>query len=136
MVDITIDAILENLDDVQAMIEEQSETIDAPMKSVIQLQLAVEEAFVNIARYAYAPSVGKVRISCGCDADTGEMTVTFCDEGVAFNPLSRDEPDLTSSAEERPIGGLGIHLIKKNTDSVEYSRDGDRNVLKLIKKMR
>ncbi len=135
MAELTVTAALEHLDEVQAMVESEAESIGAPMRSVIQLQLAVEEAFVNVIRYAYSPSTGEVRVSCVTDPSSGTMRVTLCDRGVPFDPLSREAPDITLSAEERPIGGLGIHLIRKNTDAQEYSRQGDRNVLTLTKRM-
>ncbi len=135
MAELTVTATLDNLDAIQAMVEAEAESIDSPMKSIVQLQLAVEEAFVNVSRYAYAPSTGMVRITCVSDQDSGTISVTLCDRGVPFDPLSREEPDITLSAEERPIGGLGIHLIRKNTDTQEYSREGDRNVLRFTKNM-
>ncbi len=132
---VTVEAILENLDTIQTMVETEAESMGASMGTIFQLQLAVEEAFVNVARYAYAPSTGVVRISCTSDPETGVMTITICDKGIPFDPLSKEEPDITLSAEERPIGGLGIHLIRKNTDTQEYSRQDDRNILTLTKMM-
>jgi len=96
-----------------------------------QIDLAVEEVFVNISHYSGAEEV--TIVCCFEDEGEGLLEVTFIDEGKPFNPLDRADPDITLSAEERKIGGLGIFLTKKFMDSVEYEFSEGKNNLKLIK---
>lgn len=103
-------------------------------RSVAQLELAVEEVFANISKYAYHP--GKGEVSVACELDEGmRLRIRFMDRGVPFDPLRRPDPDTTMPMEDRPIGGLGIFLVKRNVDSIEYSRTDGRNVLTIEKVM-
>lgn len=95
-----------------------------------RLELAVEEALVNICRYAYGPGAGEVRISCHT-ADPGEFVVEIGDWGVPFNALASPDPDVEAGIEERKIGGLGLLLMKRSVDRIEYERTGEKNVLRL-----
>ncbi len=100
-----------------------------------QIDLAVEEIFVNIAHYSGAD---QAEVLCGYHVSgdgSSQLTMIFKDEGKPFNPLEREDPDLTLSAEERKIGGLGIFLTKKFMDSVEYEFVDGKNVLRIIKKI-
>lgn len=100
-----------------------------------QIDLAVEEIFVNIAHYSGAD---QAEVLCGYHVSgdgSGQLTMIFKDGGKPFNPLEREDPDLTLSAEERKIGGLGIFLTKKFMDSVEYEFADEMNVLKITKKI-
>ena len=105
---------------------------DCPMKVQNQIKIAVDEIFSNIANYAYHPKVGgaAVRVIVGDD-----ISVEFEDSGIAYDPLSADSPDITLSAEEREIGGLGLFMVKNIMDSVEYRRDGDKNILTIKKRL-
>lgn len=107
--------------------------IGKPMKLLMQIDLAVEEIFVNIANYAYEDKIGKVWVECTLENDI--LTIIFEDEGKPFDPLKKDDPDVTASAEEREIGGLGIFLTKKLMDDVNYEYKNGRNVLTLVKKI-
>ena len=109
---------------------------DCPFGLLNKIDLAVEEIYINIAHYAYAPETGMVRIDCGLEP-RGEcgplLRVVFRDSGKPFDPLAREDPDITLSADERGIGGLGIFLTKRFMDSVSYEyRDGE-NVLTIEK---
>ena len=95
-----------------------------------QIDLAVEEIFVNIAHYS-----GSAEAVINCTFSDGFLEVIFNDEGKPFNPLERPDPDITQSAEERNIGGLGIFLTKKFMDSVEYNFVDGKNILKIRKKL-
>ncbi len=102
---------------------------------VNQIDLAVEEIFVNIAHYSgSADAVICADYHISGDG-SGTLTVIFKDWGKPFNPLAKEDPDLTLSAEERKIGGLGIFLTKKFMDSVEYEYTDGMNVLKISKKL-
>ena len=131
---LSIDAKTENLDKVLAFAEEQLAKADCPVKAQTQIGVAVEEIFVNIALYAYAPETGKADITFDVDKEKKEAVITFRDKGVAFNPLEKQDPDVTQSAEERQIGGLGIYIVKKTMDQVTYERVNDENVLTIVKK--
>ena len=99
-----------------------------------QIDLAVEEIFVNIAHYAYADGAGEVSVRCGFSS--GSISVVFEDDGTPFNPLARKDPDITLSAEERKIGGLGIFLTKKFMDDISYSHEDGKNKLSFSKKVK
>ena len=100
-----------------------------------QIDLAVEEIFINIAHYSGA---AEALVSCGYHISgdgSGTLRVAFKDGGKPFNPLARPDPDITLNAEERKIGGLGIYLTKKFMDSVEYEYVDEMNILKITKKI-
>ena len=126
-----IEAKLENIGAVLDFVDKQLE--NCPTKIRNQFGMAVDEIFSNIARYAYHPSVGgvTVRVSVG-----DVITIEFEDGGMEYNPLSADEPDITLPAEKREIGGLGIFIVKKIMDSMEYRRDGNKNILTIKKKLK
>ncbi len=130
MKELMIEAKNENLDAVLDFISGELEEAGCPMKLQTQVSVAVEEIFVNIAHYAYKPEVGgvKVRIAMGED-----ITIEFEDSGIPYDPLSAADPDITLPAEEREAGGLGILLVKKIMDKVEYRREGAKNIL-IVKK--
>ena len=98
--------------------------------------MAVEEIFVNIAHYAYAPGEGEAEIAALVEGDPAELVVEFRDSGVPYDPLAKPDPDVTLSAEERGIGGLGIYMVKKSMDDVQYRHEGGRNILTIRKRLR
>lgn len=126
---------VDELDRVIAFVDGALEGTGAPRRSVLQLELAVEEIFVNIASYAYRGDDGKVRVSCDVDGDAGTVTVTFRDSGPEFDPLAAPDPDTTLPAEDRRIGGLGIFLVKTNVDGMDYERRDGCNVLTIRKSL-
>ena len=132
---LTIKAKLENLDNVTEFVEAQLAQMDLPVKTQMQIDLAVEEIFVNIAHYAYTPEDGMAIIEVELTEDP-RVIITFIDSGKPFNPLSNEDPDITMSAEKRKIGGLGIFMIKKSTDSCSYERKDGYNILKMNKAIR
>ena len=130
---INIEAKTENLDKVLAFVEEQLDELDCPPAKSIQISVAVEEVFVNISNYAYSPSVGQAEIFFDHTDDSKEMIMTFTDSGVPFNPLEREDPDVTLPAEQRQIGGLGIFMVKKSMDDVKYEYKDGKNILTIRK---
>jgi sigma-B regulation protein RsbU (phosphoserine phosphatase) len=109
------------------------EEVGMDMAVAIQMNLAMEEAVVNVMSYAYpADTVGDVTIEAVTIADQLQFTITDC--GTPFDPTAKAEVDTTLSAEERPIGGLGIHLVRQLMDSITYERIDGKNVLTLRKK--
>ena len=128
---LTVDADNDNLDEVMGFVDSFLEEKGASMKTMMQVDLAVEEIFVNIANYAYGDVTGNAEISVS--ENGGEVSIVFKDSGVPYNPLEKEDPDITLSAEEREIGGLGVFLTKKNMDTVKYEfRDGF-NILTMTK---
>ena len=97
------------------------------------IQVAAEEIFVNIAHYAYAPEIGRATVRVEVSDNPVTVTITFIDQGQPFDPLTREDPDVTLSADERGIGGLGIFLSKKIMDDVTYEYTDGRNILTLKK---
>ena len=135
MADLTVDALVSNLDQVLAFVDGQLEMMDCSMKAQMQIDVAVEEIYVNIANYAYAPETGKAYISVRPDPENASVTIEFRDNGIPFDPLAKADPDVTLSAEERKIGGLGIYMVKKSMDAMEYSRKDGQNILTITKKL-
>jgi anti-sigma regulatory factor (Ser/Thr protein kinase) len=125
---ITVQASTDSLDEVLAFVETVAE--DMPFKLQNQLAIAVEEVFVNIANYAYEAG-GEAVITA--ESDDEKLVLTFEDKGTPYNPLEKDDPDVEASAEEREIGGLGIFMIKKLTDGIEYDFSDGKNILKISK---
>ena len=132
MDEIRLGAKLENLDQALAFVDERLEAAGCPPKAQMQIDVAVEEMFVNIAQYAYAPGVGDAVIRM--EVEDGYAVVTLKDWGVPFDPLAKEDPDVTLPAEERRIGGLGIFMVKKSMDDVRYTFENGQNIL-TIKKM-
>ena len=127
---LTIEAKTDNLDSVLNFINEELEAVDYPIKLQMQVSIAVEEIFINIACYAYSPEVGNVAI---CIAVKDEIFVEFMDKGKSYNPLETDNPDINLDIDERPIGGLGVFMAKQMMDTVEYRREDDKNILTMKK---
>ena len=101
---------------------------------VMQMNLAIEEAVVNVMSYAYpVGTVGNVNIEA--QADDERLKFTIVDNGIPFDPTAKAEVDITLGVEERPIGGLGIHLVRQLMDSINYERIDGKNVLTLRKKI-
>ena len=133
MRELTIDAKVELLDQVLAFLDETLEALDCPMKAQMQLDVAVEELFVNIASYAYAPGTGAATLRIEEETDPLAVEITFIDSGTPYNPLMKPDPDVTLSAEERQIGGLGIYMVKKSMDGMTYEYRDGQNILKIRK---
>ena len=133
MKELTVDAAVENIEVVTDFVNEELEKLDCPVKARRQIDVAIDELFGNIARYAYSPDVGKATVRFSVEENPLEVTITFIDNGITFNPLEKSNPDTHLSAEERPIGGLGIFLVKKSMDLVEYEYKNGQNILKIKK---
>ena len=130
---LTVKASNESLPEVIAFLDEFLESVDCPVGDIMKLELVTEEIFVNIANYAYDESEGNAEITAGFDGSS--VSLTFIDSGRQYNPLEKDDPDITLSAEDRQIGGLGIFLVKKNTDEAEYEYKDGKNIFTVKKKI-
>ena len=133
MKEIDILAKIENLDIVTDFVNEQLEAAGCPMKILMQIDLAVEEIFVNIANYAYSPEEGPATVRVQTDSEKSTVDITFIDHGVPYDPLAKQDPDVTLSAEQRAIGGLGIFMVKKSMDDVTYEYRDGHNILTIKK---
>ena len=100
-----------------------------------KIRLSVEEVVENVVRYAYEDGAGEMEVSVNTEDNNPMLTITVVDQGVPFNPLDKPDPDITLSAEERQIGGLGIFLCKKMMDEVTYHYEGSSNILTMKKKV-
>ena len=132
MSEITLSATDENLDAVIDFLSGELEALDCPMRTITQVAVAAEEIYVNVAHYAYAPNVGDVTVRF--DGQPGEARITFVDSGVPYDPLAKPDPDVTLTAEERGIGGLGIFMVKKSMDEVFYSGADGKNAFTMVKR--
>jgi anti-sigma regulatory factor (Ser/Thr protein kinase) len=123
----------ENLDTVIDFVNEHLEGVECPMKIQMQIDVAVEEIFVNIANYAYGTGEGPATVRINVDNQNKIVDITFIDNGVPYDPLAKEDPDITLSAQERQIGGLGIFMVKKSMDDVTYEYRDGHNILTLKK---
>ena len=133
--ELEVDADTEKLGDVLDFIRAHLEEAGCSPRAEMQLTVAAEEIFVNIARYAYAPEKGSAAVRVEVGEDPVSVTITFMDHGRPYDPLSRRDPDVSLSAEEREIGGLGVFITKKVTDEVAYEYRDGRNILTLRKNL-
>ncbi|MCR5154187.1 MAG: ATP-binding protein, partial [Lachnospiraceae bacterium] len=125
MKELNIEATVDNIPTVTDFVDEELESFDCPMKAMTQINIAIDELFGNIANYAYNPEVGPATVRVEVKDNPPAVYITFIDNGVPYDPLKKEDPDVTLSAEERQIGGLGIYMVKKTMDSIDYSyKDG------------
>lgn len=125
----------EAVPEVIAFVEAELEKADCPMKAQTAICVAIEEVFVNIAHYAYPNGAGSAEIAIGVDQASRIATFIISDAGVPFNPLEKPDPDITKTAEEREVGGLGIFIVKRTMDTVHYARVQNENRLTMTKKL-
>ena len=130
---ITVDALLENLQEVIDFATEKLEARECPMKASMQLELVIEEIFVNIASYAYHPEIGAATFCMEFEENPAAVVITFIDGGKPYNPLEKKDPDTTLDIDERDVGGLGIFLVKKNVDEISYEYADGKNILRMKK---
>lgn len=135
MKELTIDATVENIGKVTAFVDEQLEALGCPMKAQMQIDIAIDELFGNIAHYAYNPEVGPATVRVDVLQDPLSVVVTFIDNGIAYDPLAREDPDVALTAEEREIGGLGIYMVKKSMDEISYEYKDGQNILRIKKEI-
>ena len=135
MKELTIAAKVENIEAVTEFVGEELETMDCPMKAKMQINIAIDELFSNIAHYAYKPGEGDAVVRVEAEDDPRSVVITFIDEGKPYDPLTAAEPDTSLSAEERYIGGLGIYMVKKSMDDISYRYENGKNILSIRKKI-
>ncbi len=133
--ELTIEALAENLGAVTEFVDARLEQIECPLKIQMQIDVALEEIFINIANYAYQPDKGPATVRVDVSDEPITVTITFIDQGVPYDPLAKDDPDVSLPADQREIGGLGIFMTKKLMDDVIYEYKDGSNILRLIKKI-
>jgi anti-sigma regulatory factor (Ser/Thr protein kinase) len=133
MKELTVDATVENIHTVTAFVSEELEANECPVKTVMKVEIAIDEIFTNIASYAYKPGTGQATVGVEVLSEPKMAVVTFMDGGTPYNPLEKADPDVTLSASERPIGGLGIYMVKKSMDDVLYEYRDGKNILQIKK---
>ncbi|MBR6499640.1 MAG: ATP-binding protein [Clostridia bacterium] len=133
MEELTVDAKPEELDAVLAFVDRQLEAIECPLAAQMQIDMAVDEIFINIASYAYTPGTGTATIRLRTLTEPRAVEITFVDAGVPYNPLDQPDPDVTLPIDERPVGGLGIFMVKKSMDDIAYEYRDGLNILTLKK---
>ena len=131
----TFPAKTESLSDVLGFVDQILDSYGCPMKIQMAVCVAIEEVFVNVAHYAYGEGQGEMNLGIGFDEENRAITFRMTDQGIPFDPLQKPDPDITLSAEEREIGGLGIFIAKKTMDSISYAYENGENVLTMIKKL-
>ena len=129
----TVDATVDNLNKVLAFIDEQLEANNCPMRVMLEIDVAAEEIFVNVASYAYTSGVGSVAIEVNFEEHPKAVAIRFIDSGIPYNPLEKEDPDVTLPAEKRGIGGLGVFMVKKSMDEVTYEYKDGKNHLTIRK---
>ncbi|MCP4155276.1 MAG: ATP-binding protein [bacterium] len=134
MTKLKVPAKLENLEPMIGFIREGIEGLGFSKKENNQIHLVCEEILLNIIDYAYPGKSGEIEIKYKVDPSKKDVELEFSDLGIPFNPLSAPEPDVDAPVEDREIGGLGIFLVRKIMDEVIYKRDGNSNILRLIKR--
>lgn len=135
MHEMTIEATLENIPVVTDFVNEELEQIECPMKAQIQIDIAIDELFGNIAHYAYNPETGPATVRVEVKEDPMAVLITFMDQGIPYDPLKKEDPDVTLSLEERQVGGLGIYMVKKSMDEITYEYKDGQNILKIKKNL-
>ena len=133
MKELTIKATVENIDVVTDFVNEQLESFDCPMKAQMQIDIAIDELFGNIAHYAYNPEVGDATVRVEVNQQPLAVIITFIDKGVPYDPLKKADPDTTLAVEDRDIGGLGIYMVKKSMDEISYEYKDGQNILRILK---
>ena len=131
MTELVVDAKTENLEQVLDYVNGKLKAAGCLAKIQVQIDIAVEEIFVNIVHYAYQGAAGKARVRIQEEPEAVE--IIFKDEGIPYNPLKKKDPDVTLSAGDRPIGGLGIYMVKKSMDHVSYDYKDGQNIFRIQK---
>lgn len=131
--ELTVEATIENVGVVTDFVNEQLEHLGCPGRAKMQIDVAIDELFGNIAQYAYHPGAGAATVRVETQESPLSVIITFIDSGVPYDPLAKEDPDITLSIEERGIGGLGIFMVKKTMDAISYEYRDGQNILRIKK---
>ena len=133
MKELTVEAIVEQIETVTEFVNAELEKLDCPMKARIQLDIAIDEIVSNIAYYAYGEKMGTVTVRIEALQEENGVQLMFLDSGVPYDPLTRQDPDISAGIEEREEGGLGIFLVRKTMDDMKYEYKDGQNCLTIRK---
>lgn len=133
MKELTVAAVVDNLDRVTDFVNEQLEMMDCPMKLQMKIAVVIDEVFSNIAKYAYPEGCGDATILVESVNAPAGMRMTFIDRGLYYDPLQKEDPDITLGISERQVGGLGVLMIKKLMDDIRYEYKDGQNRLTIVK---
>ena len=128
-----IEARVKNLPAVTDFIGKSISCLKISQMELSQVLIVAEELFVNIASYAYKPGIGRVCLLTRVSRQENSIEITFIDSGVKYNPLEREDPDITLEATKRKQGGLGVFFVKKKMDKMTYSYEDGKNILTVKK---
>jgi anti-sigma regulatory factor (Ser/Thr protein kinase) len=131
--ELTLSAIPENVEKATDFVNAHLERYHCPSKERIQIDIAIDELFSNIARYAYNPEVGAATVRVETQENPMSVIITFIDKGVPYDPLKKSDPDVNAPLAEREEGGLGIYMVKKSMDEIAYSYKNGQNILSIKK---
>ena len=132
---VTMAAVPGNFAAAQEQVRSYLDSVPCSMRTLFELDMVVEEVFINVANYAYPDNAGMVSLDLSLDREQNFLYLTFRDSGVPYDPLRKQSPDLSAPAEKRPIGGLGIFLVQKYSDSLSYEYAEGENRLTIGKKL-
>ena len=136
MPEMTVEALFDQIGPVTDFVNAQLAELGCSEHVRIQVDVAIDEIFGNIARYAYQPRTGPATVHVHAEKDPLSVVITFRDRGMPYNPLSAEFNDTTHlPAKQRPIGGLGLFMVKKTMDDVSYSYQDGQNILTLRKRI-
>ena len=133
MKELVVEADVKNIPKITEFVDNELEARDCPIKAQMQIDVAIDELFSNIAYYAYGDEHGNATVQVDITDDPLAVEITFIDNGVPYDPLAKEDPDVTLSAEDRPIGGLGIFIVKKSMDAIAYEYKDGKNILSIKK---
>lgn len=131
MAELTVEAKLENLDVVISFLTSTLKSYNICKKNINKIELVCEEVVVNIMKYAYSKSKGSLTLIIDYESKAKNLFIQIIDSGIPFNPLLMEEPDVAMPLEDRKIGGMGIFIIRKTMDEVDYERINGKNVLNM-----
>ena len=134
MKELTLPAATENIEKAVEFVNSQLEAAGCPPKVTVQIDIAIDELFGNIAHYAYGKDTGEATVRVEVTEEQS-VIITFIDSGIPYNPLEKPDPDVAQSLEERQIGGLGIFMVKKSMDDITYEYKDGQNILRIKKIM-
>ena len=133
--ELCVKASIRNIDEVTGFVNHQLRQMGCSKRSLLQIDVALDELFSNICRYAYDDVVGNVLVSVEELEDGDSVQITLVDKGIPFDPLAVKDPDVTLKLQERTIGGLGIFMVKRTMDDVQYEYRDGKNILTVVKSL-
>ncbi|MBO6039766.1 MAG: ATP-binding protein, partial [Oscillospiraceae bacterium] len=133
--ELTVEASAKNIETITDFVNAELEAIGCPAKAQMQIDVAIDEVVANVSAYAYGTGIGEVTVRFEALEEPRAVELSFIDGGMPFDPLTKEDPDVALAAEDRPVGGLGIFLVKKTMDAVAYEYKDGKNILRIRKNL-